>query len=404
MERTALPLRLTLARSLAWAVHTSGWLVLGAVGARFVPLLLGGLLPAALWLALQAYALQARAGRPPTARSVRGGWLLAALLLVVAAATSSPWWLAAAWAAASVAASWTVRLLRVGRRSPPHQALLPAAVGVAAAGCFSLPTLLGSPAWVDLLPATSLVQALSAIVAGSCLTVGCGSARRACRRTVPDGWRALQGLVPGAWHRDDLPQRLSAAAMLPMMAGLPLMLALCTPAGGSALMVVGAHLAAMVLPGAGLNGHRAWHAHAHALTPKVPGLCAALLIAGGLALALLPLLQGLMAATLLHTAAWSIAWATGLQDVSATDGGSPLAMAPALAALAAAGGMLTIGWAVSAFGPQALWLVHLTLAALALAWVLAGAARQLGARSHRRVAGAWRRRAPLLSPWVDESS
>ena len=54
MERPALPLRLTLARSMAWASHTSGWLVLGAVGARFVPPWRGGPLPAAPWLGLQA--------------------------------------------------------------------------------------------------------------------------------------------------------------------------------------------------------------------------------------------------------------------------------------------------------------------------------------------------------------
>lgn len=244
MAQAALPLRLLLARSLAWAVHISGWLVLGAVGARWVPLWLGGLLPAALWLGLQAYALQAGAGRPPTARAVRGAWLLAGLLLVLAAARTSPWWLAAAWAAASVAASWTVRLLRLARRSPPQQALLPAA-----AGGFSLPILLGSAAWAGLLPASSLVLAGSAIVAGGCLTARCGPVSQACRGAVPDGWRALQGLAPGAWRRHDLPQRLAAAAMLPMMAGLPLMLALCRPAGDSALMVVAAHLAAMVLQG-----------------------------------------------------------------------------------------------------------------------------------------------------------
>jgi len=112
----------------------------------------------------------------------------------------------------------------------------------------------------------------------------------------------------------------------------------------------------------------------------VPGLCAALLIAGGLALALLPVLQGLMAATLLHTAAWSIAWTTGLPGVGASDGGKLPLTAPALAALAAAGGVLAVGWAVSALGPRALWLLHATLAVLALAWVLAGAARPRGAQ------------------------
>ncbi len=359
----ALPLRLMLARSLAWAVHTSGWLVLGAVGARLAP----------LWLGLQAYALQACAGLAPTAGRVRAAWLLAALLLLTAVAAASPWLLAAAWAAASVAASWTVRLLRGPQRSPLHQALLPAALGVAAAGCFSLPALLGVPDWAGLLPGVTEVLALTAVALGAALTRACGPARHACRGGVLDEWRALQGLDAGAWRaawvRRDLPQRLAAVAMLPMMAGLPALLALCTPAGASAPQVVGAHLAAMVLPGVGL----AW-----ALRPRVqhvPALCAALLIAGGLALPWLPLLQGLMGATLLHTAAWSVAWAAGLQSAGAVavSRSGRLAAAPSLAALAAAAGVLAVGLAVSGLGPRALWLAHAALAALAVVWVLAGA-------------------------------
>jgi hypothetical protein len=75
------------------------------------------------------------------------------------------------------------------------------------------------------------------MVTGAALTLHRAPARQGCRWGALDEWRALQGLDAAgwrtAWAQADLPQRLSAAAMLPMMAGLPAMLALCTPAGTS---------------------------------------------------------------------------------------------------------------------------------------------------------------------------
>ncbi|RVU47654.1 hypothetical protein [Rubrivivax rivuli] len=362
----AAALRLALARSIAWAVHTSGWLVLGALGAQLWPLQFGGLLPTALWLGLLAFVLQAQAGRTLTARTVRAAWLLAAAVLLLASASAQPLWLICSWAAASAASSWTVRLSRGAARTPWRQALVPAAAGVAAGGACGLPALLaGLPAWWPL-------PALGLMVGGAALTLYRAPARQGCRWGALDEWRALQGLDAAgwraAWAQADLPQRLSAAAMLPMMAGLPTMLALCTPAGARPLTVVVLHLSAMALPaccaGAWRRIERPWDA-------ALP--CAALLIGGGLALTVLPLLQGLMAATLLHTAAWSLAWVRGLQggvQASLRSTAAVQAVTPRAAALTAAAGVLLLGLALAGLGPMALWLIHAALATLALCWWL----------------------------------
>ena len=80
MKFESLSCRLALARAIAWAVHTSGWLVLGQVGTRHWPWF-GGLLPTALWLGVLALALQMHAGGPLRVARVRLAWLLAALFL-----------------------------------------------------------------------------------------------------------------------------------------------------------------------------------------------------------------------------------------------------------------------------------------------------------------------------------
>jgi hypothetical protein len=372
MGTPAAALRLALARSIAWAVHTSGWLVLGALGAQRWPLQFGGLLPTALWLGLLAFVLQAQAGRTLQAGTVRAAWLLAAAALLLATATAQPLLLIVSWAAASAASSWTVRLSRGAARTPWRQALLPAAAGVAAGGACGLPALLaGLPAWWPL-PALMLALMLMLMVTGAALTLHRAPARQGCRWGALDEWRALQGLDAAgwraAWAQADLPQRLSAATMLPMMAGLPAMLALCTPAGSSPLTVVVLHLSAMVLPacfaGVWRRIDQPWDA--------APA-CAALLIGGGLALTVLPLLQGLMAATLLHTAAWSLAWLRSLQGGAHGSLRSTVAVraaTPRAAALTATAGVLLLGLALAGLGPLALWLTHAALALLALCWLL----------------------------------
>ena len=44
-------LRLTLARTLVWALMIGGWLSLEALGRQVLPLWLGGMVPIAIWLA-----------------------------------------------------------------------------------------------------------------------------------------------------------------------------------------------------------------------------------------------------------------------------------------------------------------------------------------------------------------
>jgi hypothetical protein len=96
-----------------------------------------------------------------------------------------------------------------------------------------------------------------------------------------------------------------------------------------------------------------------------------LLIAGGLALPALPLLQGLMVATLLHTVAWSLAWANALQQGGTRRPAAAATATPQSSALVAAGGVSMLGTAMATLGPQALWLVHAALAILALLWTIA---------------------------------
>jgi len=362
--------RVALARSLAWTVHTSGWLVLGAVGVRHQPLSLGGLLPTVLWLGLLAALLQARAGRPLAASQVRIAWLAAACVAAVAVAAGQPVGLGAAWALAAAASSWTVRLARGTLRSGWQQACVAALLGVAAGGAVGAPVMFDGPL------ASLLWPACGVVATGLCLTLGCAPARHACRHSRLEEWRALQGLDVRRWRTAGgsvgVPQGLAAAAMLPMMAGLPALLALCS-ADTPPPAVLALHLGAMVLPAAGLAALPRYAARLDAAR-----LCAALLVAGGGALLALPMLQGLMAATQLHTAAWSLGWAAGLQAaprrLAPPPATAPLAAAVGAAFTAVAGvsaGVAGLGLALAALGPLALWLVHAALAALALLWAAA---------------------------------
>jgi hypothetical protein len=139
-------------------------------------------------------------------------------------------------------------------------------------------------------------------------------------------------------------------SMLPMMAMLPHMQAWCGAAGPAAGLWWGLHLVLMLLP--------AWWPRV-AAPEVVSRLCAALLLAGGLALWARPGLQGLMAASLLHTLAWSLAC-----TVTAAHAGR------GLHGLAAPAALLLLGAAVARAGPSALVLVHAALALACLASLL----------------------------------
>lgn len=136
---------------------------------------------------------------------------------------------------------------------------------------------------------------------------------------------------PAAW-----PQQAALLAMLPMMAALPAMADWCSAGGLSPPWLLLLHAAAMLLP--------------PLLLPSRPGWIGALLVGGGLALWLLPGLQGLTAAMLLHGSAWSLARA---QPRRALPPSAPVAWALALP---------VIGLALAQIGPQALVAVHGALA------------------------------------------
>ena len=141
--------------------------------------------------------------------------------------------------------------------------------------------------------------------------------------------------------------------MLPMMAGLPWLADACSAAGWTPHTESALHLAAMLLPPLLLQAPL----RALAERPRQVGI-ALLLLAGGAALWLLPGVQGLMTAMLLHGLAWSLAWggamAAGRRQ---PDGPSPLA-ASAFGALL----LLTLGAALAALGLGALSAVHALLA------------------------------------------
>lgn len=162
---------------------------------------------------------------------------------------------------------------------------------------------------------------------------------------------ALQGLAHGTTHSAArgacAAQRLARLGMLPMMAGLPVMMDLCSAASGMAAVLV-SHAAMMLLPPLLIT----W---LPARCRPAPGLaCAALLAAAGPALLLWPGVQGLMAATLLQGAAWSLAgWAT-------TEGAMP--RQGVLRRLLPAAAVLVLGRALGEVGPAALYGLHAGLA------------------------------------------
>ena len=409
------PQRLWLARAIAWALLLGGWLVLGTLGRQYLPQVAGGQVPVALWLATLGGAL-ALAGRwrwsAPALRRVllATGFAAAAALALRGRSPAALLCAAAAWAMLLVSASFAVRSLRGLQHGPPPAPIGPALAGAclawAVAGdlgplrqgivpvvlalglaALSLALLLLSPA-PDATPASSSTD----VAAGARQDVACGR-RSGGFGGCPAGLFgcALPLLQPGRWRDPGAwPQAAAALAMLPMMASLPAMADWCGDLRWPATAGTALHLGAMVLPAALLKGCRI----------PLPGLqrWVALLLALGGAALWWPGLSGLMAASLLHGLAWSVAWAATLAprvgQPGATAGVEPAgalrcagAVRPTVsrtalavltgpvmwcAALLTASAVLLLGQAMAQFGPAALVTVHASLAGLGLVGGLAG--------------------------------
>ena len=409
--------RLWLARAIAWALLLGGWLVLGTLGRQYLPQVAGGQVPVALWLATAGGA-QALVGRwrwsAPALRSVLlvTGIAAATALALRGRTPAGVLCAAAAWALLLVAVSLAVRSLRRLQHGLPPAPIGPALAGAclawAVAGDLGLlrhavaPVVLAlglaalALAWLLPCPAADATPASTSTDVAE--DVGQDDA---CGRRgggfggCPAGLFgcALPLLQPGRWrHPVAWPQAAAALTMLPMMASLPAMDDWCGDLRWPATAGTALHLGVMVLPAALLQGCRI----------PLQGLqrwVALLLALGGAALGW-PGLSGLMAASLLHGLAWSVASAAtlaprvgqpGAAAVVEPDGALHCAGAGAVrptvartalavpagpvmwgAALLTASAVMLLGQAVAQFGPAALVAVHASLAGLGLVGGLAG--------------------------------
>jgi hypothetical protein len=170
-------------------------------------------------------------------------------------------------------------------------------------------------------------------------------------------------LPRGGWGRAaDWPLHAAALAMLPMMAALPEMAERCATDGLSAPAITGLHFASMVGPAWLLRGQLGeW--------PRVrlAGVVAALLGAGGLAIALGEHRGALLAGMLLHGVAWSLAWAGPMLARDAPAHRPMPARRQCVTALATAAAVVLLAGAVAAAGTDALRIAHGALALLSLA-------------------------------------
>lgn len=257
-----------------WALLTGGWIVLAHASDRLAP---GPWWHAAL-LAGWLVAL------PVAGRCARRAWLVPACALVAAAALAwavdgALWW--ALWPAL---AAWAVLIALVAPPAGEGRAALSAA----ALGAFAAWGVLGDP--TDL---RALVPRAALLLAGAALVARPDVAVMARRHQAP-GWPGCVAPVDAPWAL-----RLAALAMLPMMAALPQMLALCRSQSLGPSALLGLHLAAMFLPGLCLPR----------LAPGAASWLGLLLLALGALSALRPdWLAGLGPALALG-AAWSLAWA-----------------------------------------------------------------------------------------------
>lgn len=345
--------RQAISRALAWALLMGGWLALGALGRLVLPLWADGLGLVALWLGTMGALTYLNPSILHSRRSLR--WLTAsagsgtALMLAWACDGGGvvPALLAAvSWGVLLVAASRMVRMLRTDSpKSPPP--FVPAAVGATLAWVIA-----GDPmTWPTIGSAISVLAASAVLV----LLARSGSNGPGWRTGLFDCALPVSGAHllrdPGGW-----PAACARWAMVSMMASQSVTTEWCTTAiGATPSHVVGAHLAAMLLPPLFLHiagvvlRSRAW---------------TALPMAGGLiSICWIPGLLGIMVASLCQSIAWGLAWHTHIHSPK----GRCAAQEPlnAFALLAPACWVVGIGVTLADSGPGVLALIHFGLGAVA---------------------------------------
>lgn len=366
--------RLWAARAIAWALLFGGWFVLGALGRARTPSNggdgLAAVWPMALWLLAIGALLALTHGH---------GSSRARLACGLALATSAAGWalsagtgsaplavLALAWAALLVGASRGVRLLRQSTSESPPAPVAPAIAGAALAWLVA-----GDLSGVAQHPGlTATALAIAAILLTLLLPAPARDAK-GCRTGLFDCSLPLASLMK--WRPvADWPLRAAAFVMLPMMATLPALGERCTAAGTSVAAMTALHLAAMLLP--------AWATTPFARSIRAPQLRAAvttLLIAG----AALPWCwagwNGLMTASLLQAAAWSLAWAVPMlqRDAPRIQARGSAFGAGGCSAVA----LLALGLAIEDLGLAALQACLLGLALVAFVGVAASLRARLAA-------------------------
>lgn len=359
------PWRLTLARSVAWALLISGWVGLGALAVVVAPDVGSAFALVALWLLMLGGAASLSTRDAPREWTRRlavpaCALLCAAALWAVPRGGGMPALLLAlvAWATLTALASGVVRSLRLAQPVAPAPP-----IGAAGLGALAAAVALG-----DLGDLHALATRMALLVAVSalalCLLPGGGAApspARRCRAGLFDC--SLPAWPAGAW-RDPLwwPTLLAGLAMLPMMASLPLMVAWCRSEAVAPEAVVWLHLAAMFGP--------AWllqHQVARWSVSQLSALCALCLAAGAVLVTWAAAPWNLLGLAVAHGAAWGLAWAGQLW---APDRRSRAGASPARAALGYALLTLAFGGTIVLFGAGGVAATHAALGlAASLAWL-----------------------------------
>jgi len=353
--------RLQACTALAWALLLGGWLGLGSLAQFLAP---GPAIAFALmgaWLALMGAAatllerrrlpMQALRILSPCTAGLAGAALMAAShgggLAALAVAS-------AAWAAAVALAFAAVRDGRASARQGRPAAPMPGAAALGALAAWACAGDIGD------------VGALAARLGWAMPVAGMLLALLWTRGS------ASPALAPGkatfrAGMRQCGPLAVGSAAMLPMMAGLPLMASLCRAEAIPPQWMLGLHFAAMFVPALCL-------ALRPALAARAPGACAALLAAGALWLFLAPGALAWEGLALAHGTAWSLGRfacpSPDPQDMSSRR------QAPWVGALRDGCIVTLLGAGVAFAGLDAMAWVHVALGLLGpLAWVFSKAAQ-----------------------------
>ena len=360
--------RAAAACALAWALTLTGWLALGALGRATTPLWFDGLAPLACWLALGVVF----SSRPPRrdARDPEDHVVTLAAGLVAASAfvwaarggsAAGAFVAAAAWAALSGTAWRAARGVAAAASTRiAWTAIVPAVAGAALAWAIAadldggMPMSIAARLALFLLTCAVLLPALSSPRAEDAGAQGCAA-------TIVDSSEPRRA---NSWA-------VAAArwTMLPMMAAMVVDGDWCASGSVTAHAAMALHFAAMFVPAllATLIGG-AWR------PLRGSAAIATLMIAGLAASFAWPGARGWKAMSLLHAAAWSLAWAQALRREAvaqaATAPNVAIAALPAFAALA-------LGALLSRFGIAGLVAVHVGLgvvsAAGAIAWTLRAA-------------------------------